>query len=317
MPGLLAHILMSKFVDHIPLNRQITQFKRQDVRIPGSTINDWLSASCDALLPLGRILQERTLQCSYLQADETTIRVQDPRKNGKTHTGYFWLYHNLEQRLLFFDYRPGRNRAGLSEILQNFTGCLQTDGYRSYDEIVAKYNMIRLGCMAHARRKFYDARDGSPEPCEWMLKHIGELYDIERRARDKNLNVKERFELREKHARPILESIKKWLNEKTLSISSHTDLGVAISYMLKQWPRLNNYLLDGRFEIDNNLIENAVRPVAIGRKNWLFAGSHENAKRMALIYSLLGTAKLHDVEPYAYLKDILTRINGHSMKHLD
>ena len=316
-PGLLAHILMSKFVDHIPLNRQVTQFKRQDVRIPGSTINDWLNASCDALLPLKQLLRESTLHCSYLQADETTVRVQDPRKKGKTHTGYFWLYHNPEQRLLFFDYRPGRDRAGPSEILRNFGGYLQTDGYRSYDEIVAKNDMIRLGCMAHARRKFYDARDGNPKHCEWMLTHIGKLYDIERRARDNKLNVKERFELREKYARPILASIKEWLDEKLLSTSSHTDLGVAISYMLNQWPRLNNYLLDGCLEIDNNLIENAVRPVALGRKNWLFAGSHESAKRSALIYSLLGTAKLHGVEPYSYLKDVLTRINGHSIKRLD
>jgi hypothetical protein len=269
------------------------------------------------LLPLGRLLQEQTLQCRYLQADETTIRVQDPRKNGKTHTGYFWLYHNPKKRLLFFNYRPGRDRAGPSEVLKNFNGFLQTDGYRSYDEIVTKNNMIRLGCMAHARRKFYDARDGNPEFCEWMLKHIGELYDIERQARENELSVKERFELRKKYARPILDSIKKWLDEKILNFSSHTDFGGAVSYMLKQWPRLNNYLLDGRLEIDNNLIENAVRPVALGRKNWLFAGSHENAKRMALMYSLLGTAKLHGVEPYAYLKDVLTLINGYSIKRLD
>lgn len=314
--GLLAHILISKFVDHIPLNRQLSQFKRQNVCIPGSTLNDWVRASCDVLLPLGELLREHTLQCSYLQADETTIRVQDPRKNGKTHTGYFWIYHNLAQRLLFFDYHAGRSRAAPSGILKDFHGYLQTDGYRSYDEIVEKNNITRLGCMAHARRKFYDARDGNPGPCDWMLKHIGELYDIERQARENELNVNERFELREQYARPILDSIKIWLDEKYISTSSHTDLGVAVSYMLNQWPRLNNYLLDGCLEIDNNLIENAVRPVAMGRKNWLFAGSHENAQRMALVYSLVGTAKLHDVEPYAYLKDVLTQISGYPVNHL-
>lgn len=316
-PGLLAHILISKFVDHIPLNRQLQQFKRQDVRIPGSTINGWVSGTCNLLVPLERALRTETIQGDYLQADETTVKVQDPNKKGKTHNGYFWLYHNPDRRRLFYDYRPGRGRAGPSTILKNFSGYLQTDGYRGYDEITKINDLVRLGCMAHARRKFFDAKDCNPERAGWMLQKIGELYDLERRARDDKFSAKERFELRDQHARPVLELIKSWLDAEVMRVAPKTDLGVAIGYMLNQWPRLMNYLLDGRLEIDNNLIENAVRPVALGRKNWLFAGSHDSARQSALVYSLVGTAKLHGVEPWQYLKDVLTRINDHPMKDIN
>ena len=316
-PGLLAHVLISKFVDHTPLHRQVQQFKRQDVRIAASTIGDWVSKTCELLIPLERVLRAETLKCDYLQADETTVKVQDPHKKGKTHNGYFWLYHGPGRRLLFYDYRAGRGREGPSTILKDFKGCLQADGYRGYDEITVNNDLVRVGCMAHARRKFFEAKDHNPERAGWMLKKISELYDLERDARDKNISVKERFELRDQYARPILDSIKLWLDAEIMSESSKTDLGGAISYMLNQWPRLTNYLLDGRFEIDNNLIENAVRPVALGRKNWLFAGSHDSARQSALIYSLVGTAKLHGIEPWAYLKDVLTRINDHPMKNIE
>jgi transposase len=316
-PGLLSHVLISKFVDHIPLNRQLQQFKRQDIRIPASTINGWLKATCDLLVPLERILRVETLQGDYLQADETTIKVQDPYKKGKTHNGYFWLYHNPVRRLLFYDYRAGRGRDGPSAILKTFTGYLQTDGYRGYDEITKKNDLVRLGCMAHARRKFYEAKDHNPVHAEWMLKAIRQLYDIERYARNNKFTFKERVELRNLYARPILDSIKSWLDTESVCVSSKMDLGVAIRYMLNQWLRLNNYLLDGRLEIDNNLIENAVRPVTLGRKNWLFAGSHDSARQSALVYSLVGTAKLNNIEPWKYLKDVLTRINDHPIKEIN
>ena len=315
--GLLSHVLISKFVDHIPLNRQLQQFKRQDIRIPASTINGWLKATCDLLVPLERILRVETLMGDYLQADETTIKVQDPYKKGKTHNGYFWLYHNPVRRLLFYDYRAGRGRDGPSAILNNFTGYLQTDGYRGYDEITRKNDLVRLGCMAHARRKFYEAKDHNPGHAEWMLKKISRLYDLERYARKSEFTVKERFELRDQYARPILDSIRSWLDAEIMSVSPKTELGVAITYMINQWLRLTNYLLDGRLEIDNNLIENAVRPVTLGRKNWLFAGSHDSARQSALVYSLVGTAKLNNIEPWKYLKDVLTRINDHPMKEIN
>ena len=315
-PGLLAYILISKFVDHMPINRIRQVFKRQDVHIPSSTLERWPGSTCDALVPLGRALLEDVLTCDYLQADETTLKVKDPHKKGKTHTGYLWLYHNFEHKLLFYDYRAGRGRAGPSTILENFYGYLQTDGYRGYDEITLNNNLVRLGCMAHARRKFFDAKDHYPELAGWMLKKISELYDIERDARDKALSADARFVLRDQYARPILDSIKAWLDEQVMNVSSKTDIGAAIGYMLNQWPRLINYLLDGRLEIDNNLIENAVRPVALGRKNWLFAGSHDAARQSALIYSLVGTAKMHGIEPWAYLKDVLTRIHDHPAKDI-
>jgi len=316
-PGLLAHVLISKFVDHLPLNRQLQQFKRQDVRIAPSTIGDWVNKTCELLAPLERALRAETLRDDYLQADETTVKVQDPHKKGKTHNGYFWLYHNPGRRVLFYDYRAGRGREGPSNILKNFKGFLQTDGYRGYDEITVKNDLVRLGCMAHARRKFFEAKDHHPKRAGWMLKNIKKLYDLEREARDKELSVKKRFELRQQYACPILESIKAWLDAEMMNVSSKTDIGTAMTYMLNQWPRLTNYLLDGRLEIDNNRIENAVRPVALGRKNWLFAGSHDSARQSALIYSLVGTAKMNTIEPWAYLNDVLTRINDHPIKDIN
>ena len=193
---------------------------------------------------------------------------------------------------------------------------MQTDGYASYNEIVALNRLTRLGCMAHSRRKYFDARRSAPELAEWMLKRIADLYAIEHRARKKKLTFNERFQRREQYARPILESMKKWLNAQIKEILPKSDIGKAVSYMLNQWPRLINYLLDGRLEIDNNLTENAIRPIALGRKNWLFAGSHQGAANAAIIYTFVGTAKLQNIEPFSYLKDVLEKINDHPFKHL-
>ena len=314
--GLLSHILISKYVDHMPLYRQLQKFKRQGVTIAPSTIDGWVKASSNLLVPLYHLHKKIVLQTNYLQADETTVDVLDALKKGTTHTGYYWTYHDPIRRLLFFDYRLGRSRAGPCDILKKFKGHLQTDGYGSYNEIVRINDLIRLGCMAHSRRKYFDARKNAPELSEWMLEQIAGLYAIEHRARENKLTFDERFQLRDQYARPILDSMKKWLNAQITEIVLTSDIGKAVSYMLNQWPRLVNYLLDGRLEIDNNLAENSIRPIALGRKNWLFAGSHDGAANAAIIYSLVGTAKMHNVEPFSYLKDVLARINDHPFNNL-
>jgi len=241
-------------------------------------------------------------------ADETPIPVLDRTKPGKTHLGYHWVYYDPVAKLVFFDYRPGRSRAGPNDILKNFRGHLQIDGYDGYNDVIKRPEVIAVGCLAHARRYFEQAQENDSVRAEWMLSKIQELYAIERQARETALSFQERYQLRQEQALSILTKIKIWLDANLTAVLPKSAIGKAIGYMLGQWSKLEKYVTDGRLEIDNNLVENAIRPVALGRKNYLFAGSHEGAKRAAIIYTLVATAKLHEVEPFEYLKDILSCI---------
>jgi transposase len=307
-PGLLAHVLISKYVDHLPLYRQRQQFRRQEVELAESTMCDWVKASCELLNPLYEALRDEILRQSYLMADETPMRVLDSSQAGKCHLGYDWVYYGPLVKLAYFDYQPSRSRDGPQQMLKNFAGHLQTDGYAAYEAITRRPEVTALGCMAHARREFVEAKDSDPGRADWMLAQVQQLYEIERQAREANLSHDERYRLRQASAQPILITIKAWLDQQVREVLPKSVMGKAIGYTLGQWSKLERYISDGRFEIDNNLIENAIRPVALGRKNYLFAGSHEGARRAALIYSLAATAKRHDVEPFAYLKDVLSRI---------
>lgn len=310
-PGLLSHVLISKFVDHLPLYRQRQQFKRHDVEMAASTLSDWVGASSKLLEPLYFQLRSTLLYTSYLMADETPIRVLDHQKKGRAHLGYLWGYYSPRERLVLFDYQTGRSRAGPNQMLRDFEGYLQTDGYKGYHEILAKKSVIGLACLAHARRYFVEAQQNDAERADWMLSHIQRLYQIERQAKQAESDYEARYRLRQQYAVPILDVIKSWLDENCKQVLPKSAMGQAIGYTLNLGSRLERYVTDGRLEIDNNLMENLIRPIALGRKNYLFAGSHEGAKRAAIIYSLVGTAKQHNVEPFAYLKDVLTRIADH------
>lgn len=217
---------------------------------------------------------------------------------------------------VLFDYRKSRGRDGPNRMLQDFEGHLQTDGYTVYDEITARPHITGVGCFGHGRRKFIEAQPNDAERAEWMLSAIQKLYRIERHAREAGMSFDERYRLRQQYALPVLREIKTWLNQQLPTILPKSAIGKAVGYMLGQWPKLEKYVTDGRLEIDNNLIENAIRPVALGRKNYLFAGSHEGAKRAAVIYTMVANAKLHGVEPFVYLKDVLSRIADYPYKQL-
>lgn len=307
-PGLLAHILISKYVDHLPLYRQRLQFRRLGIALAESTLCGWVEACCDLLNPLYEALRHEILAASYLMGDETPIRVLDNSKPGKCHLGYHWVYLAPLVKLVCFDYQPSRSRDGPQNLLKNFAGHLQTDGYAAYEVITNRPAVTALGCMAHARRYFVEAQDNDPTRTAWMLSQIQQLYQLERQAREAAFTYDQRYQLRQKCAQPILVTIKTWLDQQAREVLPKSQIGQAIGYTLGQWSKLERYISDGRFEIDNNWIENAIRPVALGRKNYLFAGSHEGARRAALIYSLVATAKLHGVEPWAYLYDVLSRI---------
>lgn len=315
--GLLAHLLISKFVDHLPFYRQVQQFKRQDIDIAESTISGWFAASCRLLEPLYERLVSRVQQSSYLMADETPIPVQTKDKPGSTHKGYHWVYKAPVDKMVCFDYRKGRGRDGPEEFLESFRGMLQTDGYVAYDIYEKREGITLFGCMAHARRKFEKAKDNDLKRAEYVLERIRQLYLVEREAREKDLSPEQRKELREEQSLPVLQEMEKWMKEQLPDVLPKSSIGQAIAYTLGLWPRLTRYTQHGQVEIDNNLVENSIRPVAIGRKNYMFAGSHEAAQQAAMIYSFLGTCKINNIEPYGWLKNTLQRLPDHSIQKLD
>jgi transposase len=315
--GLLAHILISKFTDHLPFYRQVQQFKRQDIEIAESTISGWFAASCRLLEPLYDTLVKKVQQSNYLMADETPIPVQTKDKPGSTHKGYHWVYYSPVDKLVCFDYRKGRGREGPEKFLGSFRGLLQTDGYVAYDTYENRDGITLFGCMAHARRKFEKAKDNDLKRAEFVLERMQQLYLIEREARENGLSFELRKELRVKQSLPVLKELEKWMKEQLPDVLPKSSIGQAIAYTLGLWTRLTRYVDNGQVEIDNNLIENSIRPVAIGRKNYMFAGSHEAAQQAAMIYSFLGTCKINNVEPYQWLKNTLQRISDQSIQKLD
>jgi len=315
-PGLLTHIIISKYVDHLPIYRQAQQFKRQGVEIAESTMVDWIHQCCDLLAPLYETLKESVLKCKYLQADETPIPVLTKDKPGATHKGYLWVYRDVIDKLILFEYQKTRSREGPQKILNDFTGTLQTDGYTAYNIFDKPGKITLLACMAHARRKFETALDNDKVRAGYALTKIQALYSTERKARESGYSFEQRKELREQESLPILAELEEWMKQNITQVMPKSAIGIALAYTLNLWNRLNGYLLDGKYEIDNNLIENSIRPVALGRKNYLFAGSHDAAQRTAMLYSFLGSCKMNDVEPSAWLKDVLIRLPDYKANKL-
>ena len=317
-PGLLSQLVVSKYVDHLPFYRQRQMFKRLGVDLAESTINDWFQAGCDLATPLYDCLKSEVLGGNYLMADETPIAVLTEDKPGSTHKGYYWVYYNPVQRLVFFDYQKGRGREGPTELLKDYKGALQADGYAGYVAFDDNPNITLLACMAHARRKFDEAQKNDQTRAEHALTLIQKLYDTERKARETQLDYAQRKELRLVEAKPVMDEFYQWLKDneppKTLPKSA---IGGAITYTLNLWSRLLRYLDDGKYEIDNNLIENSIRPVALGRKNYLFAGSHEAAQRAAMIYSFFATCKINNIEPSEWMTKMFTQIPDHSIQRLE
>jgi hypothetical protein len=257
------------------------------------------------------------LGSDYVHADESPIKVLDKDKKGKTHRGYFWVYHNSIERLVLFDYRQGRGREGPMEILKDFKGHLQTDGYAVYDLFKDTENIKVLHCMAHARRMFFEAKDNDLSRATHAMEEIRKLYDIERRAKENNLDTKQILQLRQRESVPVLEALGQWMKEQYLQTLPKSAIGKALAYSIERWNELMMYTGDGKLNIDNNPVENSIRPVAVGRKNYLFAGSHEAAQRSAMLYSLMSTCKLQGINPSLYLKDVLQRISNHPINKIN
>jgi transposase len=313
--GLLAHVVIEKYVDHLPLYRQGQRLRRQGITLSDSTLGGWITATAELVEPLYEALKQEALASGYLQADETPIPVQSRQESkGKTHRGYYWVYHAPLEGLVVMDYQRGRNRDGPEAMLTGYSGALQSDGYVVYDGFDDREDLISYGCWAHARRYFFEAQDSAPDRAAHALEQIGRLYQIERALRERQAQAEERRRLRQEEAVPVLGRFKAWLEASPGLPKS--PWGKAVHYSLVRWDKLRRYTEDGRIEIDNNLVENTIRPIALGRKNYLFAGSHAAAQRSAVLYSLLATCKKHEVNPQLWLSDVLSRIPRHPAKRV-
>jgi len=306
--GLVTSILVDKFCDHLPLYRQLQRFKREKIPIAPSTINGWCAKGLDRIVPLFEELIADVKSQGYLQVDETTIKVQDEGKKGKTHLGYYWVYHSPIDGNVVFDYQPTRGQKAPVHMLKDFKGYLQTDGYVVYDEYAKKEGVTHLGCWAHARRYYEKSLDNDPQRAKHALREIQKLYAIERKIKEANLSPQQIKEVRLKEALPVINELGKWMTQQLARTLPKSLIGKALAYSVSRWDALCAYLYDGNLLIDNNLIENKIRPITLGRKNYLFAGSHQAAQRAAAIYSFFAICKKHQVNPYEWLKYTLENI---------
>ena len=306
--SLLADLLLSKYLYHIPFHRKIAMLKQTGVSLPASTVNGWFSGSSDLLRSLYHRLRDIVLATDYIQVDESTIPVVGNDKHRAVKS-YLWVVRSVMENLVFFHYDKGsRAQKVVIELLHTYQGAVQADGYEAYSIYEQKKGVLLLGCWAHARRKFTESLSEDKDGAEYALKQIGMLYQVETMATDQGMDAGQRAELRERLAYPILTAFEKWIVSYYPKTLPKGRMNRALSYTYNLFHRLSRYHLDGRYQIDNNLVENAIRPLAIGRKNFLFCGNHDAAENAAIMYSLIGCCKASDVEPLEWLTDVLTRI---------
>jgi transposase len=333
--GLLAHVLVSKYCDHIPLYRQSQIFARHGVALNRSTLANWVGGAAWWLEPLRARLAEEVFASRKLFADDTTVPVLDPGR-GRTRTGRLWVYarddrpwgggadagghperHQTGPPAAVYYYSPDRKAERPAAHLKRFEGILQVDGYAGFEQLTARGAIVLAACWAHTRRKFYDVHQATGSPiAEEALRRIGELYAIELGIRGQSAQDRQR--VRHVRSRRLTDAMRPWLERQLQRVPARSGLAEAIRYALARWDALCRFLDDGRIELDTNTVERAIRPITLGRKNHLFAGSDGGADRWAVVATLITTAKLNGVEPYAYLKDVLERMSsGHPMAHID
>jgi transposase len=310
-PILLGWVCVAKFDDHLPLYRQQEIFARQGVHLARQTLCDWVEAAADILAPLVLLMRRKVLLSKKIHTDDIPVPVLDETRDH-TREARLWVYLGDDDHpYIVFEYSPTHAEVYPIEFLRDFLQYLQCDAYPGYDHVRA----IVIGCWAHARRRFFEAEKSDPARGAIALGFIRALYKIEEAA--KAVGPAERLQLRQEHSKKIVEDLKKWMDAEELSVLPQSAMGQAFGYARNQWKRLTRYLDDADLDIDNNAAERAIRGVAIGRKNWLFAGSDEGGRRAAILYSVIETCKRHQVEPLAYLTDVLSRIATHPASRLE
>lgn len=306
--GLLASIVVDKYMDHMPLYRQKQRFARENIPIASSTLQGWTKQALILLEPLYEQLLNHIKSKGYLQVDETPIKVLESSKKGAAHQGYYWAYYSPIDHVTLFEYQPNRENTGVIKMLNQYNGYLQADGYSGYHKVSRQKGIIFLSCWAHARREFERALDNDHTRASKALTLIQQLYAVERKAKEENLTPQEIKELRLSQSLPILNKLGEWISSEMESTLPKSQIGKAMRYTQERWDSLSNYLYDGILQIDNNLVENAIRPIALGRKNYLFAGNHDSAQRAAMIYSFFAMCKKYEVNPFNWLKYTLENI---------
>lgn len=308
-PNLIVTIIINKYIDHLPIDRQLKSLSKLGAEIAPSTVTSWLDLASENLRPLYAVMRQLIVNAGYLQVDETGLAVQDRTKSGTTHKGFLWGYHALIQRLVYFEYQRGRGHLHCRAMLSDFKGYLQTDDYHVYHRHKARDGVTGVACMAHARRKFEQALTTDRDRASMAMTFIQQIYAVEREARDGGLSYAARKELRLEKALPLLNALGAWLAREVQKTLPKSPIGNAIRYAMRLWDDLLAYLYDGQLEIDNNLMENAIRPIALGRKNWLFAGSHDAAENIAMYRSFFATCVLNNIDPHKWLRYVLDHIN--------
>jgi transposase len=308
--GLLAHVVVSKYADHLPLYRQEKIFARHGVDLPRSTLCDWVGWVAESCSPIVKEMKRRLKEGRIIQSDDTPVRVMDPERRGKAQKAFLWSYCEPGSEVVF-DFAMTRSRDGPVRFLAGFEGYLQADGYAGYNEVVRSGKVTHIGCMAHVRRKFYAALEESPEYARAVLSAIRELYLIERSLKESGADAAGRVTLRQEEAVPILNDLEALFGQLKELALPQSELGKAVHYALGQWPSIMRYTEVGDAEIDNNGCENTIRGVALGRKNWLFCGHPNGGERAATLYSLTESCKRVGVDPFVYLKDVLDRLATH------
>jgi len=321
-PGLLAHVLVSKYADHLPLYRQAEIFEREGVELDRATLADWVAGTSRLMEPLVEVLRQHVMKAEKLHADDVPVPVLAPGR-GQTKTGRLWTYvrddrpaGDVTPPAVWFAYSPDRKGEHPKEHLSKFSGMLQADGYAGFDQIYEAGSIQEAACWAHVRRKFYDIQVAHKSAVATeALDRIAALYAVEKEIHGHL--PEERRAVRNERSRPLLESLKQWLEEILGSLSKKSDTAMAVRYALGRWEALMRYCDDGRVEIDNNAAERSLRAVALGRKNYLFAGSDRGGESAAVLYSLIGTAKLNGIDPEGYLRNVLSRIAEHPINRIE
>jgi transposase len=309
--SLLADIIISKYVYHLPFYRVIESYKELGVSISASTINDWFKAVVGKVKPIYDLLKAHVLACDYVQVDESTLPVIDNEKHRAV-KGYMWAVRDALTGSVYFHYDMG-SRSGdtARKLIGGYRGAVQTDGYEVYESFENAPGKRMIGCWAHVRRKFVEALDENRKYASEAIVYIGKLYKIEAEMCEAGLSAEEVRERRQKESYPLIQEFEKWMDAVADKFKPKSRMGKALVYTYTLLPRLSRYVLDGRYNIDNNGIENAIRPLALGRKNYLFAGNHDAAVRAAIVYSLFSSCKAAGIEARAWLEDILIRLPSH------
>lgn len=317
---LLADLTIDKYVNHLPFYRQLQMFKQLGISIPPTTVNGWHQEVADLLRPSYYRIRELVLQTDYIQSDETTIPIINNEKH-KTVKGYLWMVRAVMEDLVFFHYDQGSRAQKVAlELFRDYQGVVQSDGYAVYDMYENKKGVLPIGCWAHCRRRYTEALTEDKARAEYALEQIGLLYAVERRADEENLSFKERSDLRSRLSYPIMVAFEKWMVSEYPKVLPKGRIGKAIHYTYGMYHKLTRYHLDGRLKMDNNLAENAIRQVAMGRKAWLFCGNHDAAEDAAIMYTMFGCCKAHGINFRDWLVYFLNHVHDYDndySKNLD